>query len=139
MTGMPGKVLVIEDDARNLMLVRDILHYNGYTVLEASNGQEGINLAREQMPDLILMDVQMPNVDGITAGRILKSDPATNKIKLVALTSFAMKGDREKIIEAGFDDYIAKPINTRELPLLLVKYLWNPENTDCDADERITE
>jgi two-component system, cell cycle response regulator DivK len=87
------------------------------------NGLEGVRLAHEILPDLILMDIQMPNVDGISASRILKSDPITRDIIIIALTSFAMKGDREKILEAGVDDYVAKPIDTRELPRLLDKNL----------------
>ncbi|MFZ2224302.1 MAG: response regulator [Candidatus Deferrimicrobium sp.] len=123
MAGTPKKVLVVEDNGNNLLLTKDILRHHGYEVIEAGNGHEAIRLARERNPDLILMDIQMPVMDGITAGRILKGDPATRQIKIIAVTSFAMKGDREKILEAGFDDYIAKPLNTRELPLIVGKHL----------------
>lgn len=117
------KVLVIEDNEKNRVLVRDVLKYYGYEVIEARDGEEGIRAARQQMPDLILMDIQMPVMDGITAGRTIRNDPDTREIKLIAITSFAMKGDRERILEAGFDDYIAKPIDTRQLPELARKWL----------------
>ncbi|MGB5195689.1 MAG: response regulator [Candidatus Deferrimicrobium sp.] len=127
MAGTPKKVLVVEDNGNNLLLTKDILRHHGYEVIEAGNGHEAIRLARERNPDLILMDIQMPVMDGIAAGRILKGDPATRQIKIIAVTSFAMKGDREKILEAGFDDYIAKPLNTRELPLIVGKHLGTEE------------
>lgn len=123
MDGTPNIVLVVEDNRKNLTLMRDILRRHGYEVIEAGNGHEAIRLARERNPGLILMDIQMPVMDGIAAGRILKDDPATRHIKIIAVTSFAMKGDRERILEAGFDDYIAKPLNTRELPLIVGKHL----------------
>lgn len=123
MAGTPKKVLVVEDNEKNLSLTRDILRHHGYEVIEARNGHEAIRLALERNPALVLMDIQMPVMDGIAAGRILKGDPATRHIKLIAVTSFAMKGDRERILEAGFDDYIAKPLNTRELPLIVRKHL----------------
>jgi CheY-like chemotaxis protein len=89
----------------------------------ASDGHEGIALARSLMPDLILMDIQMPGLDGMTAGRILKGDPVTSGLKIIALTSFAMQGDQEKFIAAGFDGYLSKPISTRELPELIDRWL----------------
>lgn len=117
------KILVVEDNEKNRLLVRDIMKYHGYEVLEAANGIEGIQMAKDHMPDLILMDIQMPVMDGMTASRTIKNDPETRGIKIIALTSFAMKGDREKILEAGFDDYIAKPIDTRQLPEIVKKLL----------------
>ena len=123
MAGTPKKVLAVEDNGNNLLLTKDILRHHGYEVIEACNGHEAIRLARERNPDLILMDIQMPAMDGMAAGRILKGDPATRDIKVIAVTSFAMKGDRERILEAGFDDYIAKPLNTRELPAIVKKHL----------------
>lgn len=120
---MSGKILVVEDNELNRKLIIAVLKYHGYKTLEAMDGAEGIIAAVEHMPDLILMDIQMPVMDGMTAINILKNDPRTQGIKVIALTSFAMKGDRERFIKAGFVDYIAKPINTRELPELLKKYL----------------
>jgi two-component system cell cycle response regulator DivK len=113
---MPQKILIVEDNRNNLCLLRDILIFHGYEIAEASDGVKAVSLARELMPDLILMDIQMPGMDGMTAGSILKGDPATSGLKIIALTSFAMRGDREKFLAAGFDGYLSKPISTRELP-----------------------
>ncbi len=120
---MQKKILVVEDNEKNRVLVRDILKYYGYEVIEAEDGKEGIQMAKEHMPDLILMDMQMPVMNGFSAAKALRSDPDTRDIRLVAVTSFTMKGDREKILDAGFDDYIAKPINTRKLPELVASCL----------------
>lgn len=117
------KVLVVEDNAQNRLLVKDLLEFHGFVIIEAENGEEGIRLARAEKPDLILMDIQMPVMDGFSAGKILKEDPETKGIKLLAVTSFAMKGDREKVMAAGFDGYISKPIDTRGLPGLIRKFL----------------
>lgn len=120
---MPHKILIVEDNKNNASLLRDILSFHGYEIAEASDGNRGVALARELMPDLILMDIQMPGLDGMTAGSILKGDPATSGLKIIALTSFAMRGDRDKFIAAGFDGYLSKPINTRELPDLVKQWL----------------
>jgi CheY-like chemotaxis protein len=120
---MPHKILIVEDNENNRSLFKDILTYHGYGVEVAADGQEGINLARQLKPDLILMDIQMPGMDGMTAGAILKADPETSGLKIIALTSFAMHGDVEKFLAAGFDDYLSKPIRTRELPGLVKQWL----------------
>ncbi len=120
---MPHKILIVEDNRNNASLLRDILSFHGYEIAEASDGNLGVELARELMPDLILMDIQMPGLDGMTAGSILKGDPATSGLKIIALTSFAMRGDRDKFLAAGFDGYLSKPINTRELPGLVAQWL----------------
>ena len=117
------KILVVEDNDKNRELVKDILELQGYHVLEAKDGAEGAAMAKEHKPDLVIMDIQMPVMDGLTAAKIIKNDPATRGITMIALTSFAMKGDRERFMEAGFDDYIAKPIDTRKLPVIVKKYL----------------
>jgi two-component system cell cycle response regulator DivK len=126
---MPYKILIVEDNDNNRCLFRDILVFNGYEVTVATDGQEGVALARELMPDLILMDIQMPGMDGMSAGRILKGDPATSALKIIALTSFAMRGDEEKFLAAGFDGYLSKPINTRELPGLVKQWLAGREKS----------
>ena len=113
---MPYTILIVEDNTPNRSLLRDILTFHGYVITVASDGQEGVFLARKLMPALILMDIQMPGMDGLTACGILKGDPATSKLKIIALTSFAMEGDRDKFLTNGFDGYLSKPINTRELP-----------------------
>ena len=120
---MQHKILIVEDNENNRSLFRDVLTFHGYGVAVASDGREGVALARELMPDLILMDIQMPGMDGMTAGAILKGDPATSGLKIIALTSFAMRGDLEKFLAAGFDGYLSKPIRTRELPNLVKRWL----------------
>jgi two-component system, cell cycle response regulator DivK len=117
------KILIVEDNENNRSLFRDILSFHGHQVSVASDGQEGVALARALMPDLILMDIQMPGMDGMTAGCILKKDPATSALRIIALTSFAMQGDEQKFLAAGFDGYLSKPISTRELPALVEKWL----------------
>ena len=120
---MPGKILIVEDNENNLVLLRDCLSFLGYEIIAAADGREGVAVARESMPDLILMDIQMPGMDGLTACGILKGNPLTSGLKIVALTSFAMEGDKEKFLAAGFDGYLSKPISTRELPGLMRQWL----------------
>ena len=120
---MAHKVLIVEDNENNRCLFRDILTFHGYEVTVATDGQEGVDMARTLLPDLVLMDIQMPGMDGLSAGIILKGAAETCGLKIVALTSFAMSGDREKILAAGFDGYLSKPINTRELPVLVKEWL----------------
>jgi len=116
-------ILIVEDDPRNLKLIRDLLQIRGYTTLEATDGKQGVDMARAKMPDLILMDIQMPVMNGLEATSILKADPVTKSITIVALTAFAMQGDREKCMEAGFNDYITKPLDTRAFVTKVKKYL----------------
>ncbi|MRR54141.1 MAG: response regulator [Deltaproteobacteria bacterium] len=120
---MSHKILIVEDNENNRCLFRDILSFHGYQISVAADGQEGVALARELQPDLILMDIQMPGMDGMTAAGILKKDPLTSGLKIVAVTSFAMRGDKEKIMAAGFEGYLSKPISTRELPGLVKRWL----------------
>ena len=120
---MSGKlILIIEDNEKNTKLVKDLLQYKGYHTVEAVNGLEGIKAAVKYQPQLILMDIQMPVMDGLEATRRLKELPETRSIPVVALTSWAMKGDEEIILEAGCDDYMAKPINTRHFIELVDRY-----------------
>lgn len=109
------KILVIEDNPRNMKLVTDILRINGFKVLEATNAETGMALARDQQPELILMDIQLPGIDGLTASQTLKQDPHTANIKILALTALAMPGDKERIEMAGCDDYISKPFSYKIL------------------------
>ena len=111
---MEKVILIVEDDPNSLKLFRDLLQASGYASLEATNGKKSVELAREKKPDLILMDIQMPTMDGLEATKILKAGAETRNIPIIALTSYAMKGDEEKIREAGCDAYITKPIDTRE-------------------------
>ena len=106
----------MEDNPRNLKLVRDLLDYAGYRTLGVSNAEDGIELARSRRPDLVLMDVQLPGMDGVEALARLRAEPDAGEIPIVALTAFAMKDDRERFLAAGFDAYIEKPLNVREFP-----------------------
>lgn len=109
------KVLVIEDDPTNRKLLAEILKTEGFEYLQAKDAQCGIDIARKKLPDIILMDIQLPGMDGIQAMKILKSDHRTASIKIIALTAFAMKGDREMFLQEGFDGYIAKPFKYSQL------------------------
>ena len=111
---MPKKILVVEDNEANRILMRQILEYHSYEVLEAADGAAGLAMAREHMPDLILLDLQMPVMGGIAVIGELRKTPELSKLRVIAVTSFAMKGDREKALEAGFDEYVTKPIDTRK-------------------------
>jgi CheY-like chemotaxis protein len=107
-------ILIVEDNEKNLKLVRDVLQYKGYQTVEAGTGEDGVRLARERGPALILMDIQLPGIDGITALGQLRADPATRAIPVIAVTASAMTQDRKKIMAAGFDGYQTKPIKVRE-------------------------
>ena len=120
---MAKKILVIEDNDKNRKLIRDVLRYHSYEIIEAENGEEGFKRAKEHLPDLILLDIQMPVMNGLDTIKALKVSPETKHIKVIALTSFAMVGDRERMLKAGFDDYIQKPIDTRQLPKDIVKHI----------------
>lgn len=120
---MPEKILVIEDNEQNRILMRQILTHHGYDVLEATDGLTGLEMAYAHMPDLILLDIQMPVMNGFTVIHELRNNPEIRKIKAIAVTSFAMKGDREKALQAGFDEYVTKPIDTRKLPELVKQVL----------------
>jgi len=120
---MVRRILIVEDNPQNRLLVKDVLEFHGYEIMEAEDGQAGIEMAKKYKPDLILMDIQMPVMDGFTAGKIIRGDPDTKNIKMIAVTSFAMSGDKERIMEAGFNHYISKPLNTRELPVLIKEML----------------
>ena len=109
-------ILIVEDEPKNLKLIRDILQFKGFATLEAETGAAGIRLAQEHVPALILMDVQLPEIDGCEAMRILKADTRTQHIPIIALTALAMSGDRESLLAQGFDDYISKPIDVKQFP-----------------------
>jgi CheY-like chemotaxis protein len=117
------RILVVEDNADNMTLISDVLHSLDYTVLSAKDGEDGIKLAQTEKPDLILMDLSLPRLDGWAATRAIKSDSALADIPIIALTAHAMSGDRERALEAGCTDYISKPINMRDLTSKLRQYL----------------
>ena len=107
-------ILIVEDNEKNLKLVRDVLQVKGYTTVEAGTAEDGIRIAAERMPDLILMDIQLPGMNGIEALKVLRANPATAAIPVVAVTASVMQQDRNLITQAGFDAYIGKPLNLKE-------------------------
>jgi two-component system cell cycle response regulator DivK len=109
-----ARILVVDDDARNLRLAATVLEQAGHEVLSAQNGAEGVEAALAHAPDLVLMDVQMPGMDGGSALRRLRAEPRTAALKVVALTALAMKGDAERLLAEGFDGYLEKPIRYKE-------------------------
>jgi len=116
-------VLIVDDNQMNVKLARDVLRFSGFETIEASTAGEGLSLARERQPDVILMDIRLPDMDGTQAVRCLKEEPSTTAIPVVALTSFAMKGDRERFLAAGFDGYLEKPISVTEFPEQVRRHL----------------
>ena len=120
---MEQVILIVEDEPRNLKLIRDLLEVSGYMVLEAIDGKQGVEIAKAKKPDLILMDIQLPVMEGFEATRILKADERTRDIPIMALTAHAMEGDEEKIKAAGCDGYISKPIDTRGFLNKITEYL----------------
>ena len=109
-------LLIVEDNEKNLKLARDVLQFSGFQTLEAGTGEAAVDLARERRPDLILMDIELPGIDGITALQQLRANAGTADIPIVALTASAMSSDRARFFSAGFDGYISKPINIKEFP-----------------------
>jgi two-component system cell cycle response regulator DivK len=107
-------ILIVEDNERNRRLVRDVLQFRGYQTIEAETGEDAVRMARERLPALVLMDIQLPGIDGITALGQLRNDPTTRSIPIIAVTASAMTHDRQKIMAAGFDGYQSKPINVKE-------------------------
>ena len=113
---MPEKILIVEDNPQNMKVLLMTLRPHGYILLEANNGGEALEIAVRDKPDLIIMDIQLPKMDGYEVTRRLRQIPAFSHIPIVAVTAYAMKGDKERAIEAGYSAYLTKPINTRELP-----------------------
>jgi two-component system, cell cycle response regulator DivK len=109
------RLLIVEDNEKNMKLVRDVLQATGYSTLEATTGEEAIELSLSHAPALVLMDVQLPGIDGVEALARLRRDERTASIPVLALTAQAMSGDRERFLEAGFDGYLSKPIDVAEL------------------------
>lgn len=116
-------ILVVEDNELNMKLVRSLLQLENYQIIEADNAEKGIQLARDHHPDLILMDIQLPGMDGLKATEVISNDANLKDIPIVALTSYAMEGDKEKALAAGCVGYISKPIETRSFPEAIAKYL----------------
>jgi CheY-like chemotaxis protein len=119
---MADRVLIVDDNATNLKLVAYLVKANGYEVDTAADADAAVAAIAAHRPRVILMDLQLPGVDGLELTRRLKADPATRGISIIAVTAYAMKGDQEKAFEAGCDDYVTKPIDTRALPQLIARY-----------------
>jgi CheY-like chemotaxis protein len=118
-----GRILVIEDNSYNLELVTDLLEASGFSVAHARTAEEGLRLARQGAPELILMDLSLPGMDGLAATKTLKADPATSHLTVIALTAHAMKGDQDIALKAGCDGYLVKPIDTRTFTTKISGYL----------------
>jgi two-component system cell cycle response regulator DivK len=125
-----ARVLIVEDNPLNLKLVRDVLLKAGFDVIEARTGEDGVARAQDSQPDVILMDLQLPVVDGTQAMRTIKASPSGSGIPIVALTAFAMSEDRDRALRNGFDGYLSKPISVRDLPRQIAELL--PQR---DADD----
>jgi len=117
------KILVVEDNPQNMKVVLMTLKPHGYTLLQATDGEEALKVAISDNPDLIIMDVQIPKLDGLEVTRKLRQMPSFNHVPVIAVTSYAMKGDEEKAREAGCDAYLTKPVNTRQLPQIVAEML----------------
>jgi two-component system cell cycle response regulator DivK len=116
-----GRILVVEDNPKNLKLVRDVLTYAGFEVIEATSGEDGVRLVQESVPDLVLMDLQLPGIDGAEALRQIRL--SEKQVPVVAVTAFAMNNDRTRAFDAGFDGYVEKPISVRALPQQVSDFL----------------
>jgi len=118
-----NKILVIEDNALNLELATDILEANGHVVYQARTAEEGLRLAKGASPDVILMDLSLPGMDGLVATKALKADPATRHLPVIALTAHAMRGDEQGALDAGCDGYLSKPIDTATFPARVAGFI----------------
>ena len=135
-SGLPGKILIVDDNQDSRELVVKILKNRGYHTIEAVDGEEALEKAVAERPDLILMDRSLPKIDGYEVTRRLKSQQDFKDIPIVALTAHAMRGDREKALEAGCEGYISKPINVRKLPELIMSYLRGKKESILGGEER---
>ena len=106
-------ILIVEDDEKSRKLVREVLRFRGYEIIEAETGEEGVGLAQERRPRLVLMDIRLPGIDGIQALGQLRADVATRQIPVMAMTASVMAGDRQRVLDAGFDAFLSKPINVK--------------------------
>lgn len=120
---MKKRILVVEDQEDNRRIVRDLVTASGYDLLEATTGEEGIDLAFRERPDIILMDIQLPGIDGYEATRTIKADPRLRHIPIIVVTSYALSGDDEKAFAAGCDGYVTKPFSPRLLLAKIREYL----------------
>ena len=120
---MKEKILIAEDNPQNMRMIEMTLRPKGYTLLRATDGEEALDVSHRERPDLIIMDIQLLKMNGLEVTRKLRENPAFSHIPIIGVTAYAMKGDRKKVLEAGCDAYLSKPINTRELPEMIDKML----------------
>ena len=120
---MSERILIVEDNPQNMKLLEMVLRAKNYTLLKATDGEEALNIAMREQPDLIVMDIQLPKMSGLEVTRKLRETPAFSHTPIIGITAYAMKGDRERVIESGCDAYLSKPINTRELPKVIAEML----------------
>jgi len=132
------RILVVDDNLTNLKLAVNVLEFEGYEVLRAENAEVAQEIIRQSPPNLILMDIQMPGMDGLTLTRKLKADQTIDAIPVVAMTSFAMKGDEQKALDAGCDGYLTKPIDTRTLPGQVAGFLERGKRNQTSHKSKIT-
>ena len=125
-----ARVLIVEDNPLNLKLVRDVLLNAGFDVIESRTGEEGVARAQDSRPDVILMDLQLPGINGTQALRLIRDDPSGADVPVIALTAFAMSDDRERALLDGFDGYLTKPISVRDLPLEVARFLTEKRDDD---------
>ena len=120
---MKEKILIVEDNPLNMKLLEMVLRAKNYTLLKATDGEEALDMAMREQPDLIIMDIQLPRVNGLEVTRKLRETPAFSHTPIIGVTAYAMKGDKERVIESGCDAYLSKPISTRELPEMIAEML----------------
>jgi len=130
---MKEKILIVEDNPRNMRLLKMTLRPHGYTLLEATDGEGALEIAVRGKPNLIIMDIRLPKMNGLEVTKRLRQIPALRHIPIIAVTAYAMKGDKEKVIEAGCDAYLPKPINTRELPGMIAAMLLHRQRDSTPA------
>ncbi len=133
---MSDRILIVEDNPQNMRLMEMIFSAKNYVLLKASDGEEALELAQKEHPDLIIMDMQLPRMSGLEVTRRLRQLPAFSETPIIAITAYAMKGDREKALNAGCDAYLSKPINARELPKVIAQFLGQPKGKSTLKEQK---
>jgi CheY-like chemotaxis protein len=131
---MSQKILIVEDNPQNMRLIEMALSTENYTLLEATDGEEALGVARKELPDLIIMDIQLPKMSGLEVTKKLREIPEFNRTPIIAITAYAMKGDKEKALDAGCNAYLSKPISARDLPQLIAKMLVQRQEENKNRD-----
>ncbi|TET42858.1 MAG: response regulator [Dehalococcoidia bacterium] len=131
---MKEKILIVEDNSQNVRLLKMALKAKGYTLLEAADGEKALDMAINNKPDLIIMDIQLPKVNGVEVTKKLRQMSDFKQTPIIAVTAYAMKGDEEKIMKAGCDAYLSKPINTRQLPEIVAKMLLQRQKDSIEGN-----